>query len=88
MLKKSNGQTCQCTLSALCWQLEDTSCCALRARDAREAQLVAAVVEAIAGVVVVVMGIVEGVVVTTQGDTLTDDKGSLLSVTGCKAGAE
>jgi len=77
--------------------LEDTSCCALRARDAREAQLVAAVVEAIAGVVVVVMGIVEGVVVmgivegvvvTTQGDTLTDDKGSLLSVTGCKAGAD
>ncbi len=66
-------------LSVLCWQLGDTSCCALRARDAREAQLVA--------VVVVVTGIVEGVVVVALGDTLTDDKGSLPSVTDCEAGA-
>jgi hypothetical protein len=60
----------------LCWQSEDTSCCALRARDAREAQLVA---------VVVVTGIVEGVVVVVfSGDTLTDDK----LVTDRKAGVD
>ncbi len=61
-------------LSVLCWQLGGTSCCALRARDAREAQLV-----------VVVVGIVEGVVVVLfSGDTLTDDK----SVTVRKAGVD
>jgi len=48
----------------------------LRARDAREAQLVA---------VVVVTGIVEGVVVVVfSGDTLTDDK----LVTDRKAGVD
>lgn len=63
-------------LSVLCWQLEDTSFCALHERDASEAQLV---------VVVVVTGIVEGVVVVVfSGDTLTDDK----SVTGRKAGVD
>ena len=72
--------------SVLCWQSEDTSCCALCARDARETQLVAVVVEAIAEVVVV-MGIVEQVAVTAQAHTLTDDKGSLLSEVDCKAGA-
>ncbi|DBB01379.1 TPA: hypothetical protein ACH3X1_000047 [Trebouxia sp. C0004] len=52
-------------------KLEDTSCCALHARFAREAQLVAVVVEAIAGVVV--MGIAEGVVVIALGDMLMVD---------------